>query len=71
MIGVAAVTTMVPNPGPAATVIARKNWSGGWKSWAAHFSNHFALTSDCRQSDRIAELAEKSGPVAANSPRTR
>jgi len=42
MIGVAAGIIMVPNPGPAATVTARKNWSGGWKLWADRFSNHSA-----------------------------
>ena len=41
MIGGAAGTTMVPNPGLAATVTARRDWSADWKSWADHFSNHF------------------------------
>jgi hypothetical protein len=41
MIGGAAATTTDQSPGPVATVTALKTWSGGWKPWADHFSNHF------------------------------
>jgi hypothetical protein len=63
MIGVAAGTVTDQGLGLAATVTARKSWSGGWKSWAHRFSNRFGLIERYYVGCRFAspKLARKTG----------